>query len=124
MQEIDLIWMSLLIFIPTIFALGLLLFPKGTEEWMRWWSLFGTALTLGLSLCMFIFFTKGDLLHRSADSAVSTTLNERVDRAFARGNQPRERDDFVARYDWIKPFDIEYYLGADGISMALILLTT
>ena len=41
MQEPDLIWMSVLVFVPTAFALVLLLFPKGSEEGMRWWSLFG-----------------------------------------------------------------------------------
>lgn len=31
---------------------------------------------------------------------------------------------FVERVPWIKAFNIEYYLGVDGISMPLILLTT
>jgi NADH-quinone oxidoreductase subunit M len=31
---------------------------------------------------------------------------------------------FVERQDWIAAFDIEYYLGVDGISMPLILLTS
>ena len=56
MQETDLIWMSLLIFLPSLFALGLLLFPRGWEEGMRWWSLFGTALTLGVSLCVLVLW--------------------------------------------------------------------
>src|ERR1700730_15912068 len=84
MPETDVILMSLVIFVPRIFALGLLFFPKGTEEWMRWWALFGTALTLGLSLCMFVFFTKSDFLGRNADSAASTSLNDRVDRDLSR----------------------------------------
>ena len=29
-----------------MFALVLFFFPKGSEEWMRWWSLLGTAVTL------------------------------------------------------------------------------
>jgi len=31
---------------------------------------------------------------------------------------------FVERYPWIDRFNVEYYLGVDGISMPLILLTT
>ena len=50
MPELDLIWMSAVIFVPSIFALGLLFFPRGTEEWMRWWCLLGTAVTLVVSL--------------------------------------------------------------------------
>ena len=30
---------------------------------------------------------------------------------------------FVERHDWITRFDVEYYLGVDGIAVALILLT-
>src|SRR5436189_6480787 len=56
MQEYDLILMSLVIFVPSLFALGLLFFPRGYDEAMGWWSLAGTALTLGLSLCAFISF--------------------------------------------------------------------
>ena len=39
--------MTLVVFVPSVFALGLLFFPRGKEEAMRWWSLIGTALTLG-----------------------------------------------------------------------------
>jgi NADH-quinone oxidoreductase subunit M len=126
MAETDVILMSLVIFIPSVFALALVLFPKGSEEWMKWWSLFGTALTLGLSLCMFVFFTKGDPLGRSVDSPVKRSLSERVEQASERNAKGDSRlpDDFVARYSWIPMFDIEYFLGADGISMALVLLTT
>ena len=54
--EWDVVWMSLVIFIPSVFALVVLLFPSGYERAMRWWSLFGTALTLGVSLAMFARF--------------------------------------------------------------------
>ena len=54
MIETDLIWMSLCIFLPSVFALGLLFFPKGTEEYMRWWSLVGTAVTFVFSSFVFI----------------------------------------------------------------------
>ncbi len=41
----------------------------------------------------------------------------------ARGN-PRSSSDYVSRYDWIKRFNIDYFLGMDGISLPLVLLTT
>ena len=37
---------------------------------------------------------------------------------------PSDPTDMLARYTWIPNFNIDYYLGVDGISMALILLTT
>src|SRR5262249_4724313 len=42
----------------------------------------------------------------------------------AKGMQPPLSDDWVAKSPWIPPFNINYYLGIDGISMPLILLTT
>jgi len=46
--------MSLVIFLPSVFALVLLFFPRGKEEYMRWFALLGTAATLVLSIFMFI----------------------------------------------------------------------
>src|SRR6516225_5061134 len=62
MIELDFIWMTLVIFVPSAFALALMLFPSprdeaGKEKWnnaVRWWSLLGTAATLGISMGIFI----------------------------------------------------------------------
>ena len=126
--EWDFIWMTLVVFIPSLFALGLLFFPRGTDEAMRWWSLIGTALTLGVSLGMFVNF-KNDTIDSSGvvDSEVRlhATLQTRAETAdFLPIGSPVRSHDWVTRYPWIKNFHIDYYLGADGISMALILLTT
>jgi NADH-quinone oxidoreductase subunit M len=128
MVELDLVWMSLVIFMPTAFALVLLFFPRGSEEYMRWWSLLGTAVTLVLSLFVFIDYSR--MLEKTQDAMgrpdARTTLLSRHDAAVARAvaAEPRESDDWVARYPWISRFNIDYYLGVDGISMPLILLTT
>jgi NADH-quinone oxidoreductase subunit M len=49
MPESDLTWLSLLVFLPSAFAVGLLAIPSKWPEAMRWWALFGTAGTLSLS---------------------------------------------------------------------------
>src|SRR5947207_2473688 len=54
MPEVDMLLMSLVIFIPSLFAIGLLFFPKGTEEWLRWFALAGSAITLVISLFMLV----------------------------------------------------------------------
>ncbi|MBI2808225.1 MAG: NADH-quinone oxidoreductase subunit M [Planctomycetes bacterium] len=126
--------MSLCIFIPSAFALGLLFFPKGTEEYMRWWSLVGTAATFVFS--MFVFIDYYAMLQRNQDNTLtpagirradaSTQLSARAEAAAnvkARSGEPSS-DDGLARYPWIGRFGIEYYLGIDGISMAMVLLTT
>src|SRR5260370_42403075 len=51
--EWDLVLMSLVIFVPSLFAIVLLFVPPGKDEWMRWITLIGTATTLILSLMMF-----------------------------------------------------------------------
>jgi NADH-quinone oxidoreductase subunit M len=137
MQEYDLILMSLVIFVPSLFAIGLLFFPRGYEEAMRWWSLAGTALTLGLSLCAFISFktrTIDNLTGRPQDVRAQAQLENRVAEAdrlaaskgAADGFQRTDKaaEDWVARRPWIEPFHIDYFLGTDGISMALVLMTT
>jgi len=127
-MEYDLILMSLVIFVPTVFALVLLFVPRGQEELMRWWSLLGTAATLALSILLFIDFDRmqdalgprgSQLSERAAKDARLRAEGELSDE----GKGPRG-DDLVARYPWISRFNIDYYLGVDGISMPLILLTT
>jgi NADH:ubiquinone oxidoreductase subunit 4 (subunit M) len=126
--EWDAILMTLVVFIPSVFALGLLFFPRGQENAMRWWSLIGTALTLGVSLWMFFWF-KNDTVDLAGvvarDVRARASLSTRAEEAdnLAVGAPARSRD-WVSRYPWIKEFHIDYYLGADGISMALVLLTT
>src|SRR5207244_11313149 len=37
---------------------------------------------------------------------------------------PQQGHNWIARRPWIEPFNIDYYLGVDGISLPLVLLTT
>lgn len=121
--------MTFVIFLPTLFALGLLFFPKGWDESMRWWALFGTALTLGVSLWAFILFKANTIdqptVLTNPDARDRATLVYRANQTdFAPiGAVPRSSD-WLSRVPWIKQFNIDYYLGADGISMPLVLLTT
>jgi NADH-quinone oxidoreductase subunit M len=132
MPETDMIMMTLVIFLPSVFALALLFFPKGTEEWMRWFALLGSALTMVLSL--FIFVDYYNLLGRAptvspnqrAMHSPAASLEERAEEAGKRAasQAPAVANDYVSRVPWIERFNIDYYLGVDGISMPLLLLTT
>src|SRR5262245_50326508 len=121
----DLIWMSLLIFIPTLFALGLLFFPRGWDEAMRWWSLFGTALTLGISLAIFVFFRNDTMTYHGVENSRDTRLKSSLEYRAAEvetwdvKGDPNRPNKWVARIAWVPQFGIYYYLGLDGISMAL-----
>jgi NADH-quinone oxidoreductase subunit M len=120
MPERDCIVMSLVIFLPTAFALVLLFFPNRWVEGMRWWTLFGTAATLGVSLCMFIMYEQ-EVVRAFPPS--QQTLAARAENLDKLGSE-HQSEDWVARYPWIPHFNIYYYVGTDGISLALVLLTT
>jgi NADH-quinone oxidoreductase subunit M len=138
MIENDLIWMTAVIFVPTVFALVLMLFPSprveaNREKWndvVRYTALLGTAITLGVSIGMFILYYQqvydhhianpsGSLLTTRAAAARSDALAPGVE-----GVARKNTSDWISIYPWISRFNIEYYLGVDGISMPLVLLTT
>ena len=131
MPESDLLWMSALVFLPMAFAVGLLAFPARWVEAMRWWALFGTAGTLSISLCVLINYyglldTRLDKTGRPLH-AHQTNLDVRADQAAADAAKDIPRylsEDWVARRPWIKLLDVDYALGVDGISLALVILTT
>src|SRR5579883_411545 len=129
MPEKDLLWMTAVVFIPSVFALLLIFVPRGKEEIMRWLSLAGTGLTLGVSIGMFISFYS-DVIDRnlrgndpqgrewvSLDYRLGQIESEQV-------GDPQKSTDWLTSYPWIDRFNINYYMGADGISMPLVLLTT
>ncbi|HMC89020.1 MAG TPA: NADH-quinone oxidoreductase subunit M [Gemmataceae bacterium] len=125
--EADLVWMSLVIFVPTLTALLLIFVPRGQEEAMRWISLFGTAITLVVSLVIFIGYRAEVVdFNTGKDNELLGVLNARADAADRgeKASQPIQRQDWVARRSWIDRFNIDYYLGTDGISLPLVLLTT
>ncbi len=121
--EYDLILMSLVIFAPSVFALVLLFVPKGRDEFMRWWSLLGTAVTLVLCIWLFIDYLRMADSHMSNPQDASLVSRAEEDALRHAESRPPIHDDLVARYPWIPRFNIEYFLGVDGISMPLILLT-
>jgi NADH-quinone oxidoreductase subunit M len=130
MPENDVLWMTAVVFLPTAFALVLLFFPRGSEGAMRWWSLLGTALTLGASVGMFVLFKNDTIdfygVNTDPQFRPRASLEYRAGQADARAGRadPQPANDWVSRTRWIDRFNIDYYLGVDGISMPLVLLTT
>ncbi|MBI3407042.1 MAG: NADH-quinone oxidoreductase subunit M [Planctomycetes bacterium] len=122
--------MTLLVFVPAIFAVFLLFFPKGSDETMRWFTLLGTAVAFVFSALVFIDFLWMQDRHfdgkaNRPDSEASLVSRVDVAKATASAGLPRDDHDLVTRLPWIRgQFTIDYFLGIDGISMPLILLTT
>jgi NADH-quinone oxidoreductase subunit M len=129
-QELDLVHLSVLVFLPAAVAVGLLLIPSGWKTVMRWVAVFGTALTLTVSLCTLIDYY--NLLDSRSDRTTrslyhpATRLDERANANLAvaaTGQGAYLSDDLVARRPWIAKFDVDYALGVDGVSLTLVLLT-
>ncbi|MBM7093254.1 NADH-quinone oxidoreductase subunit M, partial [Streptomyces sp. S12] len=86
--------LSLLIWLPILGGFATLAFGQRANA-ARWFALIVAIATLGLSLLM---FTHGDFASASMQ--------------------------LVEQKAWIPAYDIRYHLGVDGISAALIALTT
>lgn len=125
-QEWDLLLLTAIIFVPTLFAIGLVFFPKGKEEWMKYWALGGALLTLVLTIFLFIDFYEQIHRHYPEHRREDGLLAARADQSLIREakQEPALGRDLIVRVPWIKAFNIEYFLGVDGISLPLIILTS
>ena len=85
---------NLIIFVPTIFAVCLIFADKAAVEFMRVWTLVGTAITFALTVALLGTYTPGD-----------------------GGIQQ------VVAKEWISSWNIYYRIGYDGISLTLVVLT-
>jgi NADH-quinone oxidoreductase subunit M len=105
--------LSLIIFVPSLVALALIFFPRGSEQAMKYASLAATIVT-----CLLCFVLLGRFL-----GLLEMGAKPLIERAAA--TTVGTEQDLVVRLPWISSasFEIEYYMGVDGISLALILLT-
>jgi NADH-quinone oxidoreductase subunit M len=87
--------LSTLIWLPIIVGFIVLFAGRNNPAFAKWFSLVGAVLTFILSLPLYFAF----------DTTTSAMQ-------------------FVERLSWIPQYNIEYFLGVDGLSMPLILLTT
>ena len=92
-------YLSLLVFLPAAVALGLAFFPKVSDEAIKLVSLAATIFVFLLSL---VFFTDGFGVDFEAGVAEMQNL---------------------FHVSWIPSFGIQYFMGLDGISFPLVVLT-
>ncbi|TAK27954.1 MAG: NADH-quinone oxidoreductase subunit M [Chloroflexota bacterium] len=87
--------LSIIVFLPVLGALAVLLMPKEDLTKIKVTALIFTVIDLVLSLVLFA--------------------------GFVTGNQEIQ---FVERLSWIPQLGIQYYLGVDGLSLPMVILTT
>ncbi|MBI3541168.1 MAG: NADH-quinone oxidoreductase subunit M [Deltaproteobacteria bacterium] len=88
-------YLSFMTFFPILGAVILLFLPKGKDEWVKRVALISTLPPLVASIAIFFLFDR---------SAVGMQFVE-------------------GPYPWIQAFHIQYYMGIDGLSVSMILLT-
>jgi NADH-quinone oxidoreductase subunit M len=86
--------LTAIIFLPAVWAIGLLLFDGENKESMRYWTVLGTALTFVLTLQLWFNFDM-------SQSAMQ----------------------FKYKLPWIPSWHVNYSVGVDGISLPLVVLT-
>lgn len=89
--------LTVLVFLPAVAAAVILLLPERYEQHAKWVALLGAVLALALSLWLFFDFD----IHRG-------------------GFQ------YVVQRDWVDvgAFHLQYFMGVDGLSLPLVVLTT
>jgi NADH-quinone oxidoreductase subunit M len=104
-SQVVLTWLlSLIIFLPSAGALLMCLVPSRADGWCRGFSLAVTAIVFVLTVWLALPAGHGGLAGR-----------------FDFGTPGMQN---MVCYAWIPAFDICYFLGVDGISLPLILLTS
>jgi NADH-quinone oxidoreductase subunit M len=97
-------YLSLITFVPLLGALLILLVPNREKKMIKTIALCATGLPMGICILMLTRFQ-------------NVVPNVGTIQDFPRLFQ------FVERREWIKAFNIQYYMGVDGLSFPLVLLT-
>ena len=92
--------LSFMTFLPLLGAGVILCVPKGKDETIKWIAALASFLPLLLSVRLWFTY----------------------DRSLA-GVNVASQFQFVEHYSWIPSINVEYFVGADGISMPMLLLT-
>jgi len=110
----DNLLLSLLWVVPLGGAAGVLLIPARATSAVKPFALGTTVVTLVLAVAALASFRSG--------TGTGATLAARA-AANVLGADRQPPRDLVVRHAWIPEFGMEYYLGLDGINLALVLLT-
>jgi NADH-quinone oxidoreductase subunit M len=121
----DFLLLTSLWLVPLIGVVAVLVLPKAAEKAVKWVSLGFTSLTFVITLIVLGVYLGERLQDKSLrDRAAHNKLvsagsgDETVSDESGGGES-----DLVVRRPWIPYFKIQYYLGVDGISLSLVVLT-
>jgi NADH-quinone oxidoreductase subunit M len=119
--------LTLLWLLPVLGALLILFMPRGAETAIKGVALAVTLVTFGLTLAAYSAYVADDEagLPPLAVRAVNNVLKPAADDSAAPQDveEGKGANDLMVRRAWIPYFNIQYFLGLDGISLSLVLLT-
>jgi NADH-quinone oxidoreductase subunit M len=119
---LTLIWL-----LPLLGAALVLVLPSRAGQLIKGVSLIATALTLALTLFAYsLYVTPGSRAYSSLADRAKTNVISAAEFGGERTLSDESQGgvtDLMTRRPWIPYFNIEYYLGLDGISLSLVLLT-
>jgi NADH-quinone oxidoreductase subunit M len=110
--------------VPLIGLLAVLVVPKAAEQYVKWVALGFTSLTFILTLVVLAHFLRDGLKDKSlAERVANNRLVNDGSGEIVQVDESGGEADLVVRRAWIPYFNIQYYLGVDGISLSLVVLT-
>jgi NADH-quinone oxidoreductase subunit M len=110
--------------LPLIGLVAVLLIPKRNEAAIKWISLGFTSATFLVTLVMLGIYVGDQNARQSlSDRARHNTIAASAGAEDAAAEPATGQNDLVVRREWIPSFNIQYYLGVDGISLSLVVLT-
>jgi NADH-quinone oxidoreductase subunit M len=110
--------------VPLIGLATILVVPKAAEHAIKWMALGFTTLTFVITLVVLGSFLSGGIKDKSLRERVThNILAADTDGELTLIDESGGASDLVVRRAWIPYFNIQYYLGVDGISLSLVVLT-
>jgi NADH-quinone oxidoreductase subunit M len=110
--------------LPLIGLMTVLIIPRPAERAVKWVALGFTSLTFVITLVVLALFLNAGIQDQPLTERVThnTLVNDSSgDRVQV--DESGGESDLVVRRAWIPYFNIQYYLGVDGISLSLVVLT-
>ncbi len=111
--------------VPLIGMVAVLFLPKRFEHTAKWVSLGFTSVTFLVTLILLAKYMGSDgTAGPGAPLAARATANKLDPDTDGYFTVPTDQDgDLLVRLPWIPHFNIQYYVGVDGISLSLVVLT-
>ena len=111
--------------VPLIGVAVVLLLPKRSEQAAKWVSLGFTSVTFLITLVILGVYLLGSDSPNGPRAALAARAdsNKLVESGGVLTGVQDQEGDLLVRRAWIPSFNIQYYLGVDGISLSLVVLT-